>query len=122
MRLCIPTTDDRGLNARLSPHFGKAPFHTFIELPAGVATAVPNAHAVHEHGRCDPSAAVAGANVEAVVCLGLGRRALANLMAAGVPVYLTASRDVASAVEAYRSGSLRPMETEEACHGGAHDH
>lgn len=122
MRLCIPTTDDRGLEGRLSPHFGKAPFYTFVDVTEGRATAVANAHARHEHGRCEAPATMVSEGVAAVVCLGLGRRALAKLRAAGVPVYLTETRDVAGAVDAYRAGTLRLLEEEEACHGGAHGH
>ncbi len=35
MRLCIPTINERGLTARLSPHFGSAPYHTVIESDSG---------------------------------------------------------------------------------------
>jgi predicted Fe-Mo cluster-binding NifX family protein len=35
MRLCMPTADEHGLTARLSRHFGRAPYHTLVESGTG---------------------------------------------------------------------------------------
>jgi predicted Fe-Mo cluster-binding NifX family protein len=118
--LCFPTTNDAGLGARLSPHFGSAPFFTFVDATTGSTTVTANAHARHEHGRCRPTRGLEGRGVEAVVCHGLGRRALEKLTAAGIPVFVTGTWGVAEAVKEYREGRLSRLTPEEACPGGRH--
>lgn len=118
MRLCLPTTDDRGLEARLSPHFGSAPCFTLVDTASGRVEAVVNDHAVHEHGRCDPTRDLEGRELDAVVCLGLGRRALRRLQDAGIPVLVTGASTVAAALAEFHAGLLRPLADDEACAGG----
>lgn len=118
MRLCIPTTTDRGTGSRLSPHFGSAPFFALVDSATGETITIANGHARHEHGRCEPTRSLEGQGVDAVVCRGLGHRALGRLGAGGIPVLATEAWTVAKALEAFRTGTLRPLTPEEACAGG----
>jgi predicted Fe-Mo cluster-binding NifX family protein len=118
MRLCVPTLDDGGLAARLAPHFGSAPYYTIVETESGTVEALRNAHADHAHGTCEASTNLAGQAVDAVVCLGLGRRALTGLAEAGIEVFVACSDDVATAVDAFRSGRLGRLAIDAACRGG----
>ncbi|MCG6956443.1 MAG: NifB/NifX family molybdenum-iron cluster-binding protein [Gemmatimonadetes bacterium] len=122
MRLCIPTINERGLTARLSPHFGSAPYHTVIESDTGEASVIVNEHARHEHGRCEPAKGLEGRGVGAVVCRGLGRRALAALNGAGIEVLVTEGWTVAEALDDFREGRLASMSWEAACEGVGHGH
>lgn len=121
MRLCLPTTDDRRLTARLSPHFGSAPCFTVVDTASGSVEVVVNDHAAHEHGRCDPLKGLQGSDLDAVVCRGLGRRALMRLQGAGIPVLVTDAFTVADALAEFHAGTLRAMQEDEACAGG-HGH
>jgi predicted Fe-Mo cluster-binding NifX family protein len=118
MRVCMPTVDDAGLAARLTAHFGSAPYYTIVETDSGAFEVVANAHARHEHGSCEAASGMAGHEVDAVVCQGLGRRALAGLAAAGISVYLSDADGVAGALEGYRAGRLARLTEEAACRGG----
>ena len=122
MRLCLPTVDPSGLSSRLSPHFGSAPFFTLVDTASGLVEAWSNAHEHHEHGRCNPAMGLVGRNLDAVVCRGLGRRALQRLADAGIPVLVTEGWTVAGALEAFHAGELRAMSDEEACAGHDHGH
>lgn len=122
MRLCLPTIDGSGLPGRLSPHFGSAPFFTLVDTASGLVEAWSNAHEHHEHGRCNPAMGLVGRNLDAVVCRGLGRRALQRLLDAGIPVLVTEAWTVAGALEAFHAGELRTMSDEEACAGHDHGH
>lgn len=122
MRLCIPTTDDRGLAARLSPHFGSAPCFTLVDTASGEVEALTNDHAVHEHGRCNPAQGLEGRGLDAVVCRGLGRRALQRLQASGLPVLVTDALTVADALAELETGVLRLMQEDDACAGHGHGH
>jgi predicted Fe-Mo cluster-binding NifX family protein len=120
MRLCIPTTDDSGLRSRLSPHFGSAPYFTIVDTETNEGTVIVNDHAKHEHGRCDPVRSIADQSIDAAICRGLGRRALERLRGHGVSVMVTEAWTVSAALEAYRTGKLRPMQPDEACAGHRH--
>ena len=120
MRLCIPTISDAGLESRLSPHFGSAPFFTFVDTDSGEVRAEPNDHAGHEPGRCTPTKGLEGRSLDAVVCRGLGLRALRALSGAGIPVLATESWSVSQALVDVRGGTARPLTAEEACAGEHH--
>jgi len=111
------------LDAALSDHFGSAPCFTFYEVASGRIDVLANAGASHAHGACDPTGHVRARDAGAVVCRGLGRRALERLAGIGVDVYVTDETTVRRAIEAYTLGGLVPMRASEACGGhGDCDH
>ncbi len=122
MRLCIPTVSEAGLSARLSPHFGSAPWFTVVDSETGATSAIENEHARHEHGQCAPTRSLEGKGIGVVVCRGLGRRALMNLEGQGMQVLVTEEWTVAGALEAYRAGSLPRLDPASACAGHEHAH
>jgi predicted Fe-Mo cluster-binding NifX family protein len=122
MRLCIPTADDHGRRGRLSDHFGSAPYFTIVDDASGTVDVIRNGHARHQPGHCDAAKALEGHGIDAVVCLGLGRRALEGLERAGIQVFVTAAADVDGAMEAFRAGRMTPLTAETACGGGQRVH
>jgi predicted Fe-Mo cluster-binding NifX family protein len=122
MRLCIPTTDNRGLQARLSDHFGSAPYFTLVDDASGVVEVLPNGHARHQPGHCDAAKGLEAHRIDAVVCLGVGRRALHSLEQAGIRVFVAVAADVEGAVQAFHAGQLAPLTADGACGGGQRVH
>jgi len=118
MRLCIPTQDDAGLAARISGHFGSAPWFTIVESESGVTHSVPNREHAHRPGTCDAAGSISKLKVDAVVASGLGRRAFQSIRAAGIPVYLTQSASVGEAIQEFNMDVLMPLLEEQACSGG----
>lgn len=121
MRLCIPTMNERGLEAPLSAHFGSAPYYTVVETETGKVQVAANPRAEHEHGHCQPVAGIADLAPDAVVCMGLGRRALDRLQAAGIQVFIARATQVSEALTQFRSGELAPFTLADSCCGG-HEH
>ncbi len=122
MKICIPTADEEGLRARLSAHFGQAPYYTIVDTDGWTLRTVINTNEHHAHGQCTPVASIQGLGVDAVVCRGLGRNALAKLRGAGLSVFVADEWLVEDAVKAYVAGDLPEMTDEQACHGHGHDH
>ena len=120
MKLCIPTLDDRGLDGMPSDHFGSAPFFTFVDSETGELEAVRNGKDVY--GACRPLDFLGTRPVDAILCRGLGKRALSRLQGGGIEVYVTLERDVGTTLEAFKAGRLRRLTSEEACHGHSHGH
>jgi predicted Fe-Mo cluster-binding NifX family protein len=119
MRICIPTEDDRGLEAAVARHMGRAPFLTLVDTDSGEMAVLANAP--HDANGCFPAQPLAGRGVEAVVCSGAGRRAVAALQAAGIRVLSTDASRVDAAVAAVRREALHTLTVEDAC-GGRHGH
>jgi predicted Fe-Mo cluster-binding NifX family protein len=115
MRICIPTEDDEGLRAQVAGHLGRAPFLTLVDTESGVLTVVPNEP--HQDGQCRPHAALAGQAVQAVVCAGVGRRALLTLESAGIRVLATRAGSVDEVLESLHAGTLRAMSPDACCAG-----
>jgi predicted Fe-Mo cluster-binding NifX family protein len=122
MRICIPTLDERGLEGRLSPHFGRSPYFTVVDEATGGVEVLANGHADHEHGVCAPVVLVSGERLDVVICRGLGRGAHQRLRAAGVRVYLSESDAVAGALTEWRAGGLPEVVSEQLCEGHGHVH
>jgi predicted Fe-Mo cluster-binding NifX family protein len=120
MRLCIPTDSNRGLDAAISGHFGSAPYFTLVESDTGSVEVVSNRHAHHAPGTCEAARGLPAHGVGAVVCLGLGRRALDGLRQIGIEVFVTEAGYARAALEAFRSGCVMALSSEEACRGGRH--
>lgn len=117
MRICIPTADNRGLDARAHDHFGSAPFFTLVDVTTNEVTVVPNGGAEHEHGACRPLRQLRSHEFDTVICRGMGRRALANLDQQGIEVHMTPCDTVSEIVAAVGRGETQPLSTHEACQG-----
>lgn len=117
MRICIPTADGSGLAASAYAHFGSAPFFTLVDTDTNEVTVVPNAGSEHQHGACQPLRQLRSHPFDAVVCRGMGRRALANLAEEGIQVYVTPCNTVSEIVEAVGGGDVRLLTPQDACQG-----
>jgi predicted Fe-Mo cluster-binding NifX family protein len=115
MRICIPTHGDEGLGAEVAGHLGRAPFLTLVDTESGTLDVIANAP--HQGGQCQPTAPLEGRGVDAVVCLGVGRRAQATLATAGIRVLTTRASRVDEVLESLRRDAVREISAGEACAG-----
>jgi predicted Fe-Mo cluster-binding NifX family protein len=117
MKLCIPTMDGSGLAAEASGHFGSAPYFTLVDTESGRCEVISNQRHQHRHGACDPIRHLGPGDFEAVVCRGMGRRALSSLARVGVDVFVTDGETVSDIVTAAREGRLSRLSSTDACGG-----
>jgi len=125
MNLCIPITEDQGMKSQVCAHFGSAPMFLIVDTETLVCRAVPNKNQHHGHGMCQPLLALENERIEGVIVGGIGMGALNKLMMAGVQVFLSEHPTVRETVEAFKAGTLKPMQPGMACgqHGhGPHGH
>ncbi len=121
MRICIPIIKDRGMESRVSPHFGSAPVFMLIDQESGQRSVVQNPNQHHGHGQCRPLAALAGQEVSNLVVGGIGPGALAKLQAAGIEVFFCEDRTVEQAMAHFEAGALSRVTAQTACgHGHGH--
>jgi predicted Fe-Mo cluster-binding NifX family protein len=120
-RVVIPAEDGSGLNARLSEHFGRAPYFIVVELDedgnVSSIQAVPN-ESEHFGGFGRPPDRILQFKPNAVITYGMGPRALSIFQEAGVAVLKANADTVKEVIEAYRHDRLE--ELTEGCHHARH--
>ena len=116
MRVAIPTADDRGFDSTVFEHFGKAPYFTVVDTETGQADAEPN-RGQHQGGTQSPAEIIAESGVDAILCGGLGRRAVRLFGDEGIQVYWGAKGKVKEVLEDYSAGRLQQATEEGACPG-----
>ena len=110
-KVVIPTEDENGLNARLSQHFGRAPYFVVVELEEGKVLSVQVVPNKSEHfgGNGRPPDRILQLRPNAVITFGMGPGALSRFQEAGVPVYRAQSDIVKEVVDAYVQGKLEEL-------------
>jgi len=119
-RIVIPAEDGNGLNARLSEHFGRAPYFIIVDLEENNISnvqVVPN-ESEHFGGFGRPPDRILQFKPNAVITYGMGPRALSIFQEAKVAVLRANSSTVKEVIEAYRQDKLE--ELTEGCHYAHH--
>lgn len=124
MRLCIPVTEDRGLESPVSAHFGSAPLFVVADTDSGDCRVIPNKDLHHSHGMCRPLSSLTGEEIDGIAVGGIGAGALGKLAAAGMRVFITREASVKDTVDAIKTGALQEASPAMACghhgHGNGH--
>ena len=120
-RIVVSTEDGNGLDARLSEHFGRAPYYIIVDLDEDrniLSVQSVSNESEHFGGFGLPSHRILQFNPDAVITYGMGPRALAIFQQAGVAVLRANANTVKEVVEAYREDRLE--ELTEGCHQARH--
>jgi len=120
MKLCIPVTEDKGLESPVSAHFGSAPLFIIVDTDSGACRSIPNRNLQHSHGMCQPLMSLTGEQVDGIAVGGIGMGALAKFQAANMRVFITREPAVEAVVAAFKSGMLQEATPAAAC--GHHGH
>lgn len=121
MKIAIPVAEDRGLESQVHGHFGSAPFFARVDSETMEFKALQNPNLEHAHGACNPLGVIKDMHVDALICAGMGARALQLLNQAGVKVFKTGGSTVKEAVVNLAKGLLPEMTVDGACSGhGCH--
>ncbi|MFA5320723.1 MAG: NifB/NifX family molybdenum-iron cluster-binding protein [Candidatus Omnitrophota bacterium] len=115
MKICIPTVDKNGLEATVCEHFGSAPYFTVCDTENGTVNTIENKNAHHSHGMCHPIGALGNLSIDAVVCSGMGMRAVEQLNRGGIKAFLALGGTVSGVVNKYKTGELKEITAENAC-------
>jgi len=121
VRIAIPVEDTNGLNARLSQHFGRAPYFAVVELDENGKVlslqVVPN-KSEHFGGMGKPPEILMNLRPNAVITYGMGFRALNMFQSANIAILQTNKDFVKDVIEAYNKNEL--VELTEGCHHAKH--
>jgi len=120
-RIVVPVLDESGLNARLSEHFGRAPYFAVIDLDENGRISsqrtVPN-ESEHFGGTGRPPDRILQLRPNALITYGMGPRALGIFQNTRVAVLRANANTVKEVVAAYNKDELE--ELTEGCHQARH--
>ena len=117
MKLCIPTINDKGRLSELCDHFGSAPNFVIYDSDTDSFQNVANSNTEHEHGICHPMSNLEGLGIDAIVCKGIGRRALQKLHENEIKVYRADVRSADEVAKSLAEAKLEEVTAQDACHG-----
>jgi predicted Fe-Mo cluster-binding NifX family protein len=111
-RVIVPAEDQKGLNARLAEHFGRAPYYAVVDFDengkiANIKT-VPNV-GEHAGGMGYSHDRILEYQPKAIIVYGMGPRGLMTFQSAGVAVLKANANTVGEVVAAYREDKLQEL-------------
>jgi len=121
VRIVIPVLDESGLNARLSEHFGRAPYFAVIELDEnGRISNQKTVSNVGEHfgGSGRRADFILQLEPNAIITYGMGPRGLNIYQSVRVAVLRANANTVGEVIAAYNKDELE--ELTEGCHQARH--
>lgn len=122
MRVCIPVSENKGLESVAYNHFGSAPFFLIYDLEREEMKVIENEDLHHAHGMCQPLKALGGEMVDAILVGGIGAGALMKLSNQGVKVYQVADGTVVENIDRLKGNKLMEFSLNNSCnqHGCSH--
>lgn len=118
MIIAVPLSDQNGMVSAVCEHFGSAPFYGIYDVTSKQLDIVSNANMEHEHGQCRPTDIFTDHVIEAVVCNGIGGRAVRKLDALGIAIYMAGQApSIEVAIERFEKGELKKVDHKMACEG-----
>ena len=117
MKIAFPTQKNQGLGSSVYSHFGSAPFFIVVDTENDDVQILDNHDLGHEHGNCQPLAALGGTPVDAVVVGGIGGGALKKLASAGIKTYRAVEGSVSENLSLVKTDRLPVFAMDQTCQG-----
>ncbi len=112
---CIPVKTGEGKNAQVYAHFGSTPYFTIYDTDAQFIAVIDNANSHHEHGACNPIAALQGKTIDIVVTGGMGSRAVMMFDTTGIKVFKSVSGSVENIIKTFGAQDIEELTAQNAC-------
>jgi len=117
MRVAIPSNVPGGLDATISPHFGRCEIFTVVEIRSGKIENVSTVENQGSHLGFGPTPAeiLASKSVDAILAQGMGPKAMQLFAQKGVAVYMTSAKTVREAINELVENRAKLASLEDAC-------
>ena len=117
MKIAIPSNTPGGLDATISPHFGRCDAFTVVELKNSkiVGASIIDNRGTHFGYDKTPAEILASSGVDAVVTQGMGPKAIQLFAQSGIAVYMTSAKKVREAVQELIDDKAKLASLEDAC-------
>ena len=115
MKICIPIETNEGIKSKVFDHFGSAVHFLIYDTEMNDFKVIDNSDAHHMHGMCHPLKVLENQVINAVVCRGMGARAVMKLNEGGIKAYRSGAQTVQEIVTGYEGGTLDEITVDNAC-------
>jgi len=115
MRVCVPAETDEGLQSKLYDHFGSAPYFIIYDTERSAIDVIYNTNKSHIHGRCHPLSVINDHKIDAVLCRGIGLKALLKLRDTGIKVYKSESIIFKDVLDEYNRNKSEEITIDKTC-------
>ncbi len=112
VRIVVPVSDEKGIDAQLSEHFGRAPYFAIIDLDDEgnvIGQGTMSNTSEHFGGTGHPPDRIIQLQPKALITYGMGPRALRIFQNAAIAVFRTNVNTVREAVRAYNNNELQEL-------------
>ena len=116
MIVAVPLETSEGLDSVICEHFGSAPLYAVYDAESGRLRIVNNSNSGHVHGQCSPIDVFSRNSITAVLCKGIGARAIGKLKMLNIDVYVAEGLStLTEALNSYKRGQMRKVGAQDAC-------
>jgi len=114
MKIVIPTNDIKGLEDRISEHFGRCQTYTFLDENGKVLEIIDNT-SEHMGGVGLPPELMKKHGADILLCKGLGPRALNLCHEIGIEIYVCPADTVKEIFEMWKNNKIKKAGLENVC-------
>ena len=114
MIVCVPSEGEKGLDAPVAEHFGRAPTYTLFDTTTNGVRVIANG-GKHNGGNGTATEHLLKENVEVVIAGGLGPKAVEMMKNKGIRVFVGAQGTVCETINLWMKGRLQRATLENAC-------
>lgn len=119
MRIAIPSNGHKGMDEEVCPHFGQAMTFTVYNTETKEIEIIENTSS-HRGGTGLPPDLLADNGIDAIICGGVGRKAIELFAQRGIKVYSGAIDTVKDTLELWDVGLIKEASLDNACAGHHH--
>ena len=118
VRIIVPVSDEKGVDAHLSEHFGRTPYFAVIDLDEiGQVIKQSTVASSGEHF-CQGLGFLLNLKPDIMIAQGMGQGVVQNFQNARIAILRTSANIVKDAIQQYTRGEL--VELTEGCHPDHH--
>ena len=120
-KYAIPVENStNGLDSPVAQHFGRSPAYVIVSEAKEFITSIEN-HSEHMGGVGKPPDVLIEQNIDVLLCVGLGPRAIRRFEEKGIEVFIGASGTARETIDLFHMNKLQMATDENACKNHKHD-
>lgn len=113
MKYAIPVIDNNDRNSLVGEHFGRVPFYGIWDEETDTLEIIPNKS--NHFGGVGLPAEFLATKSEAIICRGIGRKAIELCNQLGVALFVEATGTIQETIDLLKSGKLKRADQNDGC-------
>ncbi len=114
MKIVFPTESKDGFGAKIAEHFGRCQTYTFLDEKGSIAEVIANT-SEHMGGTGLPPKLMKKHGANALVCRGIGPKAISLCNELGINVFICKASTVRGAFDEWKQSRAKEAEMEDSC-------